>query len=150
MLKDRFHPALQADKYDLDPAVLPKIEALADLMIQGGMEDAGQRIKKRCREGSEPLLRRPSQLKPPVPYLPSNISGQPTLLDFHPEEMARQLALLQQRLFVKIKPRELLGKLWSGSDKERASPNVLAVIQEYVLHNSIIASNRRWRRRRRR
>jgi hypothetical protein len=45
--------------------------------------------------------RNPS-ITPPKPHLPQMSTGQPTLLDFHPEEIARQLALAGQDILFRI------------------------------------------------
>lgn len=50
-------------------------------------------------------------------------------MDYHPEEIARQLALVGQKLFLNIKPWELLNQAWLSPDKEKQAPNVLALLQ---------------------
>lgn len=46
---------------------------------------------------------------PPVPILPNISEGTtPTVLDFHPEELARQFSLMKFEMFVAIKPLEIL------------------------------------------
>jgi len=37
--------------------------------------------------------------KPPKPYLPMNIKGKLSVLDLHPEEVARQITLIDHQLF---------------------------------------------------
>ena len=46
---------------------------------------------------------------------PSNSTGLLTIFDFDPEEVARQLTLIDFSLFAKIKPAELLNQV-SGID----------------------------------
>jgi son of sevenless-like protein len=122
------------DKYindQTDPTIIQKFEALADLMIQDGMDKPGQALKRtiqRQREGAEAVERR-MMSKPPTPYLPSNLTGTPTLMDYHPEEIARQLTLVEQKLFLQLKPWELLNQAWTGADKEKLAPNIISILQ---------------------
>lgn len=50
-------------------------------------------------------------------------------MDYHPEEIARQLTLVEQKLFQNVKPWEFLNKAWTGADKEKNSPNILALTE---------------------
>lgn len=47
-----------------------------------------------------------------------------------PTELARQLCLIESRLFQAIKPKEYLGKAWERKDKEVVAPNLTA----FILH----------------
>lgn len=68
---------------------------------------------------------------PPAPILPKNLTAAPTLLDFHPEEIARQLTLIESQLYRAIKPWECLGQAWAKKDKERRAPRVMAMINRF-------------------
>ncbi|KAF3934768.1 hypothetical protein ABW20_dc0108280 [Dactylellina cionopaga] len=50
----------------------------------------------------------------------------PSVLDFDPLEIARQLTIIDQKIFCQIAPHELLGKEWSKKHESRAV-NVLAM-----------------------
>jgi son of sevenless-like protein len=50
---------------------------------------------------------------------------------FHPEEMARQLTLIEHDLFKSIKPAECVGQAWNKKDREKRAPNVLRMIQRF-------------------
>lgn len=52
-----------------------------------------------------------------------------------PEEVARQLTLIEHEWFTKITPTELLGQAWTKSDKHTKAPNVLGMIQRF---NSVL------------
>lgn len=47
--------------------------------------------------------------------IPANSSSVLTLFDFDPEEIARQLTIIDFSLFVKIKPMELMNQVNNGS-----------------------------------
>lgn len=69
--------------------------------------------------------------KPPRPFLPTNVRGKLSILDLHPEEMARQITLIDQGLLKAIKPGEFLGLGWMKADKEQRSPHILAMISNF-------------------
>ena len=71
----------------------------------------------------------------PVPVLPTEIfkktfkvdlkfESKYVLLDFNPEELARQMTLLEFSIFKQIKPRELIDNNWSKSEKLANATNV--------------------------
>jgi son of sevenless-like protein len=49
-------------------------------------------------------------------------------LAFHPEEIARQITLIESELFNSIKPWECIGQSWVKKDKETKAPNILGMI----------------------
>lgn len=69
--------------------------------------------------------------KPPRPLLPTNVRGKLSILDLHPEELARQVTLLDHSLLKAIKPGEFLGLGWMKADKEQRSPHILAMISNF-------------------
>ncbi len=64
----------------------------------------------------------------PRPHLPTCRPSEVSMLTVHPQELARQLTLIEAKLFCAIKPWELLNLAWSRKDKEQKAPNVLAMI----------------------
>jgi son of sevenless len=66
--------------------------------------------------------------------------GQFRLLDFHPEEIARQLTLLDAELYRSIKPWEFLGLSWAKKDKDKRAPRIIAMINHFNLISNRIAA----------
>jgi hypothetical protein len=63
---------------------------------------------------------------PPIPHLPVNLRFSVLhLLDLHPEEVARQMTLIEQNLLRKVELREWLEK------DDTKKPNIMAVIERF-------------------
>jgi hypothetical protein len=91
---------------------------LADLMIQDGMEKAGNTLKTSMQRlvesgSNEPERRRRPTVaigQAPKPIIPGNLNASLLLTDINPEEVARQLSLIEQQHFIAV-------KFWHLSDK---------------------------------
>eukprot|EP01127_Copromyxa_protea_P018071 TRINITY_DN5606_c0_g1_i1.p1 TRINITY_DN5606_c0_g1~~TRINITY_DN5606_c0_g1_i1.p1 ORF type:complete len:650 (+),score=141.22 TRINITY_DN5606_c0_g1_i1:1375-3324(+) len=59
-----------------------------------------------------------------------------SLLDFHPEEIARQITLREWEIWSNLKPWEFLGLAWSKKDKETRAPHVLKMTEtsNFISH----------------
>lgn len=73
---------------------------------------------------------------PPDPYEPdtkqmSGLSSEMQFLAFHPEEVARQLTLIEFDIFRSIKAGECLAQNWAKKDKQTKAPNILRMIQRF-------------------
>lgn len=66
----------------------------------------------------------------PVPILPPNMRNA-ELMDMDPLEIARQLTLIESKLFCKIKPIECLGKAWSGPLSRTKAKGITDTIAMY-------------------
>ena len=79
---------------------------------------------------------------PPKPILPQNVTAQNqnSILTYHPLELARQLTLIEYRLYVAIKPAECLGQNWMSKKKEELAPNILAMISHFNYISNWISS----------
>ncbi|EPZ33648.1 Guanine-nucleotide dissociation stimulator CDC25 domain-containing protein [Rozella allomycis CSF55] len=81
---------------------------------------------------------------PPKPIIPKTLikkfSGDPTerlktslesinlkLIDIDPLEVARQITLIEHKLFLSIKPYEFLNLAWMKDDRDVKSPNIMAM-----------------------
>lgn len=69
--------------------------------------------------------------KPPKPFIPMNLKSNLTILDLHPEEVARQMTILDSNLFRNIKPQEFLNLGWTKADKDLRSPGILSMIASF-------------------
>jgi len=58
----------------------------------------------------------------------TSLSRPLTMLDFHPEELARQISRMEFELWKQVKNVELLEVAWTKKDKEKRAPNVLNMI----------------------
>ena len=74
-----------------------------------------------------------------MPLLPPNMTFS-SLIELHPEEVARQLTLLEFDLYRAIRPWECLGLAWSKKDKETKAPNILKMIQRFNQVSQWIAT----------
>lgn len=54
-----------------------------------------------------------------------------SLLDFHPEEIARQITLREWDIWSNLKPWEFLGLAWSKKDKETRAPHGISRLKPY-------------------
>merc|ERR1712137_1393468 len=75
---------------------------------------------------------------PPEPILPS--CPRPTLLDIHPMEIARQLTLIESKLYRSIRPQECSGLAWSKKNASERAPNVLKMGERFNLVSNWVVS----------
>jgi hypothetical protein len=60
--------------------------------------------------------------------LPERVGNVISLFDFHPEEIARQMTLVDFKMFSAIKPSELLNQAWCRPKYKHKAPNLLQII----------------------
>eukprot|EP01102_Stenamoeba_stenopodia_P019570 TRINITY_DN742_c0_g1_i1.p1 TRINITY_DN742_c0_g1~~TRINITY_DN742_c0_g1_i1.p1 ORF type:complete len:861 (-),score=153.82 TRINITY_DN742_c0_g1_i1:1728-4310(-) len=65
---------------------------------------------------------------PPDPILPRDLTNI-TLDELDPQELARQLTLIEYNIFKIIQPKEFLNQGWNRSKKHITSPNILTMIR---------------------
>jgi len=113
-------------------------EFLMEDMSQSNRTSADQLSKILSRMQQEPEQQREivfseSPPKPILPNMKKNTSSSSNLglLDFHPEELARQLALIEFNLYKAIKPWEFFNQQWTKKDREVKSPNVIKMITRF-------------------
>jgi hypothetical protein len=68
---------------------------------------------------------------PPKPLLPKSKGAITKLTHIRSLEAARQLTLIEYKLFSRIQPQELCEAAWTKSDKETTAPNVLKVDRRF-------------------
>ena len=63
------------------------------------------------------------------------------ILTFHPEELARQLTLVEFKLYGKIKPKECLNQNWMHkTQRNELAPNILRMIGRFNEVSTWVAS----------
>lgn len=70
--------------------------------------------------------------KSPPSILPKYFNAETfDFIDIDPQEIARQLCILEFQLFKQMSPKEFLNQKWNKPDKEINAPNVVAVIKQF-------------------
>ena len=125
---------LDEHRQALDAEARGVIEKFIAEVIKPDMPGPAATLTKALKESAED---KNEQLmfdeKPPRPYLPMNLKSKLSVLDIHPEELARQITLIDSALYRKIKPSEFLHSGWTKSDKEARSPGILAMINSFNI-----------------
>ncbi|KAK4509955.1 DNA mismatch repair protein Mlh1 [Mucor velutinosus] len=121
-----------------DRPILPEISHFTEHVIvesmKFGAEQLAKLIKKRMlAEDSSQIRKMKLNVRTadmPVPILPKNMK-RIKLLELDPHELARQMTIMDFRLYNKIKPVECLDKNWGkpDSDQNHIAANVKASIE---------------------
>jgi len=80
-------------------------------------------IERRQGEGEMQIRKIVMPMSAPPPVLPKNLR-KIKFLDIDPLEMARQLTLLESKLYCRIKAFECLDKSWSQKDSDKLAPGI--------------------------
>eukprot|EP01088_Endostelium_zonatum_P007577 TRINITY_DN1988_c1_g1_i1.p1 TRINITY_DN1988_c1_g1~~TRINITY_DN1988_c1_g1_i1.p1 ORF type:complete len:1287 (-),score=395.26 TRINITY_DN1988_c1_g1_i1:145-4005(-) len=117
-----------------------------NVMIAEGMVNPGEQlknlIKKQVNNAAHPSDKKLQFSKnPPPPILPSNLKTSIDVLNLHPEEVARQLTLIEERLYKAIEPSECLGLKWMKDDKETSAKNIISLISRFNDVSRWVASS---------
>ncbi|KAG2185995.1 hypothetical protein INT43_002433 [Umbelopsis isabellina] len=118
-----------------DQHIISRIMEFAEVTIRESMQFAAEQliklVKKRMDTDDNSQFRKMiltlGSTAPP-PILPKNMK-RIRLLDVDPLEIARQLTVMDSRLYIKIKPVECLDKNWGKEDSENMAANVKASIE---------------------
>ncbi|GJJ15620.1 hypothetical protein Clacol_009898 [Clathrus columnatus] len=99
-----------------DMFILDRIKEFAVTVVKDAEQptSAAQQLVnlvERTQNGSDPILKMPQVTtnQPPAPILPKS-NRQLKLLDIDPLELARQLTIMESKLFAKIRPMECLNR----------------------------------------
>eukprot|EP00003_Mantamonas_plastica_P004261 TRINITY_DN13386_c0_g1_i3.p1 TRINITY_DN13386_c0_g1~~TRINITY_DN13386_c0_g1_i3.p1 ORF type:complete len:611 (+),score=174.63 TRINITY_DN13386_c0_g1_i3:1044-2876(+) len=77
----------------------------------------------------------------PKPILPKKKRNKPlSLLHIAPEEMARQLTLLEHRMFLRLKPSEFMNTSWNTARASTQAPNIMAMIKQFNIVSQWVAT----------
>src|SRR3990167_5926144 len=79
---------------------------------------------------------------PPPPILPQNVTAnnKSNILTYSAKELARQLTLIEYRLFAAINPSECVSQHWMSKNKEALAPNILKMISRFNDVSNWVAS----------
>mmetsp|Transcript_28104 Transcript_28104/g.39669 ORF Transcript_28104/g.39669 Transcript_28104/m.39669 type:complete len:1034 (+) Transcript_28104:92-3193(+) len=69
--------------------------------------------------------------KPPAPHIPMNLKSDLTLMDIHPEEVARQMTLMEHEMFKKIKSHECIKQKWVKEAQKENAQNIINMIRRF-------------------
>lgn len=78
--------------------------------------------------------------KPPKPIIPKSLPEKPTILDISPIELARQLTVIESKLYRDIKPWECLNQSWAKKEKDKRAPRVIAMINRFNQVSNWVAT----------
>jgi son of sevenless-like protein len=111
--------------------LISTIENIQDLISDSNITEKKLRID--TSTGS--LYNRKTSLvdlqKAPKPII-SNLNN-PSILSIDPLEIARQLTLIDERMFQSITPSEVLNQAWTKPKKAELSPNICAINNQYNI-----------------
>jgi hypothetical protein len=85
---------------------------------------------EKLRDGSLTSLKEFGQ-ENPAPPIRIPTKSDPKLFDYHPEEIARQLTLIEFEIFQDIKPPEFLNQNWNRKNSDVKSPNILRISERF-------------------
>ncbi|KAI9260717.1 ras guanine nucleotide exchange factor domain-containing protein [Phascolomyces articulosus] len=111
---------------DEDEFILDRLEFFTSTVIRDASGFSADQLKrlilKRREIDADDGLKKlvPNNMAGPTPILPKNVTSQMTLLDTDPLELARQLSIMDFKLYSSIRPIECLNKAWSRDDQELA------------------------------
>lgn len=111
---------------DEDEFILNKLQFFANTVICDSSSFSAEQLNRLIRKrreldanggGLKRLI--PNAMSGPVPIVPKNMQHI-RLLDTDPLELARQLSIMDFKLYSSIRPIECLGKAWSKDSSENA------------------------------
>ncbi|KAL6058531.1 Son of sevenless 1 [Balamuthia mandrillaris] len=127
------------DDFKDDPTLVAQLTAfIQEVMIPEAMVSAAEHlmrlINKQVEACNQPQQDKTLQFsdRAPVPILPMNLKKSTLeVRDIHPQEIARQLTLIEHNLYRAIQPIECLDQRWTQPDKQKLAPNVIALIDRF-------------------
>eukprot|EP01127_Copromyxa_protea_P023863 TRINITY_DN9150_c0_g1_i1.p1 TRINITY_DN9150_c0_g1~~TRINITY_DN9150_c0_g1_i1.p1 ORF type:complete len:1039 (-),score=209.18 TRINITY_DN9150_c0_g1_i1:65-3181(-) len=118
------------------PELSVRLHEWLDELIENpdlGVSKPAQTIKQKLEVAEDPKSEKKkvvvAAVEIPRPYLPRDANV--PLLECNTEEIARQLTLIEWKVWVTIKPYEFLNLAWTKKDRAKRSGNVLAMIDRF-------------------
>ncbi|KAJ3446948.1 guanine nucleotide exchange factor [Anaeramoeba flamelloides] len=88
--------------------------------------------QQRNKKFGDEYFKTSNDIQPPEPKVPKNIFSKTlTLFDIDELEIARQLSIIDSKIFLKIKPAELLNCAWSKEKLKHRAKNLLDFIDRF-------------------
>jgi CRP-like cAMP-binding protein len=121
----------QAVDFELDSSLIKMYNEFCDTVIakdrKKDAEDLKKLLKRTLKERAsgpkKPEKRKDVEI--PSPIVPKPKKGESlAVTDIDPLELARQITLIDERLFLAIRPREFLKQAWNKHDHETRAPNI--------------------------
>eukprot|EP01089_Gocevia_fonbrunei_P011862 TRINITY_DN2635_c0_g2_i1.p1 TRINITY_DN2635_c0_g2~~TRINITY_DN2635_c0_g2_i1.p1 ORF type:complete len:409 (-),score=64.63 TRINITY_DN2635_c0_g2_i1:8-1234(-) len=92
-------------------------------------------------ETGDDIYGNPINKPPPLPILPKNYRRPSEyLLDWDPEEIARQLTLIEFEIFRRIQPKEFLNQAWNKNGKMVSARNICELIDRFNWTGSFMST----------
>eukprot|EP01103_Thecamoeba_quadrilineata_P019256 TRINITY_DN7710_c0_g1_i1.p1 TRINITY_DN7710_c0_g1~~TRINITY_DN7710_c0_g1_i1.p1 ORF type:complete len:1179 (-),score=318.56 TRINITY_DN7710_c0_g1_i1:14-3550(-) len=132
--------------FEMDANLVYKlIDFLEDPKVPAGSEKPIDQLKVILRKNikggmtsKKEIMINPSLIKPPI--LPQDLESF-NFPQLDPLEVARQMCLIEQKIYRAIKSRECLNQAWNHKTmKETAAPNILAMIRRFNNVSAWVAS----------
>ena len=125
---------LNFQDFENDEEFIKKYTALVDNYIVIQDPKLGPSLKQKLHSRMNQLDNRNSLINvfnslPPPPILPK--SNQLSIITISPIEIARQLTLLEYHIYKSIQPNEFFNSAWASADKDKLSPNILKLSNEF-------------------
>jgi len=124
-------------------ALLTKLEQDKSFKYQGAASKVQKRVTKRLETGvkaKKDLTKSQFTKQMPKPMLPQNISGTLSFMDIPAQEVARQITLIEHKMFCSIQPWECLKTAWSKDQREQLAPNITKMIHRFNQVSGWVAS----------
>jgi son of sevenless-like protein len=137
--------AMQWLDFEDNPELVQRMRELINVMNITGMQNIAEQLERqlvRGQEEEEKELMFTHQPPKSHPLLTKKGKSDKELhiLDIHPEEVARQLTIMEHNLFKKIKPWEFLNQRWSKYDKLEKAPGIMAITKRFNMVSKWVAS----------
>lgn len=130
-----------------DKSILPEINHFTDHVIvesmKFGAEQLSKVIKKRMMSEDSGQIRKMKlnvrTADMPAPILPKNMK-RIKLLEIDPLELARQMTVMDFRLYNRIKPVECLDKNWGKPDTDDGLTHIAANVKASIEHSNQVTA----------
>lgn len=129
-----------------DRNILPEINHFTDNVIvesmKFGAEQLSKLIKKRMLAEDSEIRKMKLNVRTadmPVPILPKNMK-RIKLLELDPHELARQMTIMDFRLYNRIKPVECLDKNWGKTEVDEQGHHIAANVKASIEHSNQVTA----------